>query len=106
MPRSGHQWACPGNHKNDDDNEGDEDDYDDKGDENDEDDKTRTTRTTMTTRTTRTTRRLSFFYFQVGRRLALNISVTHTAFIMTNVITLLLIFLRMFGMCLVVIVGV
>ena len=39
MPRSGHQWACPGSHKNDDDNEGDEDDYDDKGDENDEDDK-------------------------------------------------------------------
>ena len=40
MPRSGHQWACPGNHKNDDDNEGDEDDYDDEDDddENDEDD--------------------------------------------------------------------
>ena len=36
MPRSGHQWACPGNHENDEDKEGDEDDYDDEGDENDE----------------------------------------------------------------------
>ena len=85
MPRSGHQWACsntcPGNHK---DGEDDKDENDDEDDENDEDEKSEDD--DEDDDDDENDEEAFIFYFQVGRCLALNISVTHTAFIMKNAI--------------------